>query len=155
MILICPLHTGLAPPPLTTAAVGEGLSVAASSSTTAAVTTATAVELSTGLRENSQCLEDASPNLYRSIVESVYYIRSLFRALWNFAKSRCPVCPAPYELESVGMEADGGCVFGAAAAGHCFTRPRRPAAAWCQGSPAPAPHVIHYIITNMELSSLF
>ena len=64
-----------------TAAVGEGLSVAASSSTTAAVTTATAVELSTGLRENSQCLEDASPNLYRSIVESVYYIRSLFRAL--------------------------------------------------------------------------
>ena len=50
------------------------------------------------------------------------------------------------------MEADGGSVFGAPAAGHCFTRPRRPAAAWCQGSPAP--HVIHYIITNMELSSL-
>ena len=41
------------------------------------------------------------------------------------------------------MEADGGCVFGAAAAGHCFTRPRRPAAAWCQGSPAPSSSTCH------------
>ena len=54
-----------------TAAVVEGLSVAASSST-AAVTTATAVELSTGLRENSQCLEKVPPNLYRCLVENEY-----------------------------------------------------------------------------------
>ena len=45
-----------------TAAVGEGLSVAASSSTTAAVTTATAVELSTGLRENSHAWKRHIPS---------------------------------------------------------------------------------------------
>lgn len=79
-----------------------------------------------GTSRKFTCLEKAHPILDLCLVESVPF-RRLFCALWNFAKSRWPVCQLRMSLRV--EEGGWSHVFGAAQAGYCFTRPRRPAAA--------------------------